>query len=707
MKFTNDVRGKIEDLLERGIISRNNTHERAEDLLFKYGIIALVLATSGLSYAMLNSSNKDEVTIAKVIDLPEDEYNGKIPVVHLDSKGNEEYTTMIPEGEMVVALNEIDPLRFDKMIPIITSDGEASVSTKYLEAVTTIPNTYLKKYNEIYEVFSQKEVQLRKEPQLEDDVQENIGEGEFILGASEPIFVEDNEVPWIKCLYVSGDGTIEEGYADFDSLRKVRNVKKTAYERAVESVSSKLKRVVDTSKDGVNFLRLRNTPGVEEDNIILTIPNGSVVSLINSKEEQGNWVQVQYNDGSGKVIKGWVSKNYLMPYTEKEMMVSKKLKTFLNLREEPSISSDVVAKIQKGTKLKIADVDLEHTKTADNITWVKVRLNDKVEGYVSNEYLVDIDEKEKDNKTFFDFASKFFSGKADGSDNIVENIKKNPMVNKSGNVIGIDSRDITGEQLEDLIEAGIPKSINGGSINTEDISGKIGFVYIRLGVSATSSKDLKILDSQFEETKQQIETCEKLGIPYGLYYYSTSIDEKEAKQEASRIKKSFNEVLEGAQYNVLPFAIDVELSDNFQNDRQYGNDVTKAKATLAKEIKNTVGESILYVQGRTFIDGSSEKIFDLEKYCDMVGKDVKVWFPIARNSDGSESGIGVDYMNTADERTGGVILKQTILDCYLNDKKGNLIPSAVDIDFTTEEKFLELLDYAEKGKSSKILGLDR
>ena len=75
-----------------------------------------------------------------------------------------------------------------------------------------------------------------------------------------------------------------------------------------------------------------------------------------------------------------------------------------------------------------------------------------------------------------------------------------------------------------------------------------------------------------EQLKDQVKKCEELGIPYGFYYYSTSTTKSEANIEYENIIEEFED-LGDLKYNLLPFAIDVELGGNgdITKDRQYGN----------------------------------------------------------------------------------------------------------------------------------------
>ena len=86
-----------------------------------------------------------------------------------------------------------------------------------------------------------------------------------------------------------------------------------------------------------------------------------------------------------------------------------------------------------------------------------------------------------------------------------------------------------------------------------DIAKKVDFVIIRVGYRGYGSGELKV-DEQFWNN---INACNKLGIAYGLYFFSQAVNAKEAEKEVELISSLVD--IKSTQYGVW---CDTELSND-------------------------------------------------------------------------------------------------------------------------------------------------
>lgn len=104
---------------------------------------------------------------------------------------------------------------------------------------------------------------------------------------------------------------------------------------------------------------------------------------------------------------------------------------------------------------------------------------------------------------------------------------------------------------EDIYYKGIDVSEYQGVINWEEARDKINFAIIRIADAYNKDENGKIqLDSQFQ---YNIEECNRLGIPVGIYLYSRAQTEEEIKEEIQFILENVKD------YNItLPIYRDLE-----------------------------------------------------------------------------------------------------------------------------------------------------
>lgn len=81
-----------------------------------------------------------------------------------------------------------------------------------------------------------------------------------------------------------------------------------------------------------------------------------------------------------------------------------------------------------------------------------------------------------------------------------------------------------------MAKRGIDISAHNGDINLSALKSQIDFVIIRVGYGVSGSIDKKF--------KRNADLCEKLGIPYGFYWYSYALNVNGAKSEADHFLKA-------------------------------------------------------------------------------------------------------------------------------------------------------------------------
>lgn len=230
----------------------------------------------------------------------------------------EEFTICI-SGDNATITNGKQRRKIDPNSFVIVSGNEALAYdengniqkgkvTGGIEEVCTMTEEQMSKYN-IYQVTSQDGVNVRSTGAIEDNnIISTAGYQDYVLGYSTT--TEEHDGEWISTLSVSGEN-LYEGYIREDLIQEVGNFN-LIYDNANEILMK-----VDTSKDGNANLNLRSKPGeLDKMFIMSTIPNGSIVRLIEQKTSEDNrsWSYIEYESTDGNKTKGWVVSDYLTPH---------------------------------------------------------------------------------------------------------------------------------------------------------------------------------------------------------------------------------------------------------------------------------------------------------------------------------------------------------------------------------------------------------
>ena len=665
-----------------------------------------IAATIGVGLSLITfgkigydvDSNK---RIAEAADVKGDDYLAAIPI------NTEDGIKLVPQDSLVIvndkALRWPDP---DEIVSVsaISEDGEivtGDVEGKYLKKVGRIPEKKLDKYNRWFTVTGE-DVEFEIDPNLgniEGNSLSGITRNIQVLGSDEKVITDDKN--WIGILYIDEDGNLKELYGKEENLIENAPIMPMIAYQVDEKDNVEVKQNVeipnqpdirllvntDSLGDGMPSIRLREEKSAESDeNIIFQIPDGSVVYALSDKTEENEgvkWRHIRYTDPkTNEEYTGWASNDFLKEYD----IVHKVVNTntvgggTLKLRDFPG--GNIIDEIENGTTLDFSLTDYtEIIKTEDDMMWIKVTLDEEQSGYVAYDYLEDYQSDIEPEMP---------------TEEIKNTALSNYNVSKNGGIIGIDvSESVTPDILEEMLKSNntigneTKSKFYENSADTSEIVGKINYVYIKIGASDVEDGSIYRQENQ-TLYKEQARICEKYGVPYGFYYYSTCINETEAQLEADYINDSIS-VLENRKYNLLPVAIDFEkYADQYGNiiDRQLienedgYEDLTEVKASLSEAVAEKQGNILLYVQGDLISDNSNTKILDIKRYNEILGdKFAGIWMPTTITGKLNEyDGKIQKYINEFNPPMQQIILEAT-----------NLIGDA-DINTITEENYRDMIE---------------
>lgn len=135
--------------------------------------------------------------------------------------------------------------------------------------------------------------------------------------------------------------------------------------------------LAETTKTGViteNNVNFRSSPDTSAK-ILDQLTKGTKVSILGSEDD---WYKVSYNDASG-----WINEQFLTVRDEK-IAVGAVTENNVNVRSKPNTSSEVMTKLDKGTKVEI----YEHSGD-----WYRISIGEERYGWVNGAYVKENDEK--------------------------------------------------------------------------------------------------------------------------------------------------------------------------------------------------------------------------------------------------------------------------------------------------------------------------
>lgn len=635
------------------------------------GLIALQNLYSEHKAGDFSKAGYESLAFAR--DSDDDEYEGEIPVYD-DGK----LIGTLDEDSFVLVDQNDNEVEGQYKIIGISDMGEVLqgvTDQDYIDIIEDITPEDIEEYTKhIYEVTSDDYVNVRNATIM--DKETKIGklvEGELVFGG-DSIVSKDNDFMWVPIFYVS-DGELQKAYVCSDYIERVDGKSKNpSKENKIE------KMVVNTSNANFADLNLRSARIINSESLITGIPHGEVVETTGKDKVVENgvkWVEVKYKTIDGEDIIGWVSDGYLNEYDLVEYVVDIDASNGnkLNVREEPGLNSDVIATIEGGTHLNIQKSNIENTIASDDIDWVKIVLRDGSQGYVASKYLKEFEKEDESKK------------EEPKSTEIVDEIVKNTRANENGKVIGIDVSSMTPEELKMLLtkDDAIPDNcycyIDNRTHKTKDLSGKISYVYIKIGARGYG-KEGRMADNG-DNYVYLAKVCEELGIPYGFYFYSTALDIEEADEELAFINKLLREV-DGRDYNLLPFALDVELEGG---SRLKGHDVTDVMAYWANQAEPNLGKVVLYTDARHLAE-CQDKLIDMNEFnSQLISGPAKVWLVGMRDADtGNIIQARQNKINEIADDT-DIWMSQCLLDTKLIEDSNR----KADINIIDRRRFVETL----------------
>lgn len=682
------------------------------------------MAIVGVSLSMIGfgivgydvNSNR---TMAEATDLEEDSYQSTIPVE--TSNGSIE---LVPDNSLVIVNSKkIAWTNPEELVSVsaISESGEyitGNVAAKYLKKIGKIPKKKLEKYNKILTV-SHENVNFKvdpKEGEIEGNYISNIPKNTQVLASEiDKEILDDGN--WLGILYIDEKGNIRELYGQQQDLlgnllisddKELNDDEPiihdgVIHENIIVKEPTNIKMYVDTENEEINF---RSESVINDENIIAQIPNGAIVYALNDNVEYNdevNWRKVRYiNPENNEELEGWISNDFLKEYDTISKIVNTDSVGGITLKLRESPGGDVIDEIKNQSKIELKYENIVNMEIVGNDRYVYVTLDNGKSGYIAYDYLDD-DESSINQKMPTEESKR--------------NIFSNYNISRNGEIVGIDiDEGVTAEQLEEMLQSDsfiasqTTSDFHDEIIDTSEISGKINYVYIKIGASSYIKDGKIVLQDNPNFFREQARVCEKYGVPYGFYYYSTCITEDEAKREAAYINESIN-LLDDREYNLLPFAINYEMYEKSEND-EFGDrqreieDLTNEKALLASLVSEKHGNVILYASGFLISDNSSEKQLDWNRYSKSVGdKNVGLWLPAMINSKTGEYGVvsqkDREYFMPIMQSSGKSYFEQIIMDTDTNIP--GQIKSKIDIDIMSESTFIDLINgqYKEMSKSKE------
>ena len=134
---------------------------------------------------------------------------------------------------------------------------------------------------------------------------------------------------------------------------------------------------------------------------------------------------------------------------------------------------------------------------------------------------------------------------------------------------------------------GIDISEFNGIIDFDKVVKEVDYVMIRAGFGARTKLNKPAKEDKL--LKKNIEGCLKVGLPFGIYYYSYALDEKEAKEEVSFILSTIKDYKDLVSF---PVAIDMEDADSYKKNS--GFPTNEVLCNICKIACDSIGNAGYY-----------------------------------------------------------------------------------------------------------------
>lgn len=134
---------------------------------------------------------------------------------------------------------------------------------------------------------------------------------------------------------------------------------------------------------------------------------------------------------------------------------------------------------------------------------------------------------------------------------------------------------------------GIDISEFNGIIDFDKVVKEVDYVMIRAGFGARTKLNKPAKEDKL--LRKNIEGCLKVGLPFGIYYYSYALDEKEAKDEVSFILSTIKDYKDLVSF---PVAIDMEDADSYKKNS--GFPTNEVLCNICKIACDSIGNAGYY-----------------------------------------------------------------------------------------------------------------
>lgn len=442
------------------------------------------------------------------------------------------------------------------------------------------------------------------------------------------------------------------------------------YEKIMDISSKELDNYNISQVISETDVNVRSSGAILDNNIISSVPSYDYVLSYkpNTFAEDKEWIStISINDG--QLHEGYIREDMLqeidsfenldmrtelnMKNAQDLLMVDTAIDGYISLKLRQQPKGNILTKIPHGSFVQQLGENAMTGDTAWSLVRYETTDGQEFEGWVASDYL------------------KEYVVEGPIAPTVVDGIN----VNLTGNVTIIDFSTIEPEKLEELFKNGIPHQVNakGKLYDTSSFCQSINGAYIKIGSSNPYTEDLYI--EEYSSYEKQVELCEKLGIPYGFYYYSTAITEEEAKIEFDCIQSRLEALQKklDLQNNKFPFAVDIEIAN--KNDRQLGTDnvltKTEAKAKLINDIQDAeFSDEVLFYGPMRVMKSDLDQIVNLDYLGRLLdNKDsVSLWLTSTMKQNGD---ITEDLKNDiayGEELGFSTVTTQLVLDAKLNDK---------------------------------------
>lgn len=537
----------------------------------RLGIVSALTATAVMlgAYALSSDNNEDYVYLVDLANKYEDDAtlvdeNGE--AINVDTEDNSNLLA-------IVGTKKTKKDNQYKAI-IVNEDGKmfsGYMDGKYLEDKSIdkveVKNDVL---DEVNIVFPQSGLWLRDNEEKKID---NHTDDAYCLPADSYVATssifetsKDNSYQWKEAVYVD-DKELKHGYLVGD------------YVRSDNFSEIEGKRFVVGATNGIG-LKLRSEASIdssiltcmEDGTEVVLLPNVASISdgtydwfYVATKTEEGiktGYAAATYYTPNGVIHYLTYQKDKSdntnqngSPMVVKSVDTSKDNSVPLKLREEPGTDSKIISEIEDGTKIytyqNLIDTANE-SQEIDGHKWIQIYLTNGKTGYVASDYLV---EEEKNNDD-------------DKKDNKESDSQSTTLdFNKEGTVegyFGIDVKNNTpATDFEKLVTTDSDYTSANYSVN-RDVSAmkRPQFVMFKLGATYTSTsyETATLAEDNYtsiDNLRSMVAICEENHIPYGFYYYSQAINDKDVDIEANYIHEALSQLGTSA-YHILPFAVDME-----------------------------------------------------------------------------------------------------------------------------------------------------